>query len=77
MQLVQRTLYKSIKELRPYANSPTKVVRTNVLQWRIPEDRDEKTGNSCIKIPQLGRGDNVVQSPQLKEQMIQNANDVA
>jgi hypothetical protein len=32
----------------------------------ISEDRDEKTGSSCIKIPQLGRGDNDVQSPQIR-----------
>jgi hypothetical protein len=28
-----------------------KVARTNVLEWRPPEDRDEKTGSSFIKIP--------------------------
>jgi hypothetical protein len=54
---------------------PPKVARTNVLEWRTPEDRDEKAGNSCIKIPQLGRGDNDVQSPQLKRPMIQSAKD--
>jgi hypothetical protein len=46
-----------------------------VLQWRTPEDRDEKAISSCIKIPQLGREDNDVQSPQLKGPMIQNARD--
>jgi hypothetical protein len=74
MQLVQRTFCKTIKELRPYANLPPKVARTNVLEWRTPEDRDEKAG-SCIKIPQLGRGDNDVQRPQLKGPMIQSARD--
>jgi hypothetical protein len=66
MQLLRRTFCKSIKELRPCANFPPKVARTYVFQWRIPEDRDEKTGSSCIKIPQLSRGDNDIQSPQLK-----------
>jgi hypothetical protein len=33
------------------------VARTNVLEWRTPEDRDEKTGSSCIKIPQIDRDD--------------------
>jgi hypothetical protein len=66
MQLVWRTFCKSIKELRPCANLPPKVVRTNVLEWRTPEDRDEKTRRSCIKTPQLGHGDNDVQSPQLR-----------
>jgi hypothetical protein len=75
MQLVQRTFCKTTKELRPCANLPPKVARTNVLEWRTPEDLDEKTGSSCIKIPQLGRGDNDVQSPQLKGPMIQNARD--
>jgi hypothetical protein len=56
-------------------NLPTKVARTNVLELRTPGDRDEKAGSSCIKIPQLGRGDNGVQSPQLKGLMIQNARD--
>jgi hypothetical protein len=75
MHLVRRTFCKSIKELRPCANWPPKVARTNVLEWRTPEDRDEKAGSSCIKIPQLGRGDNDVQSPQLKGPMIQSARD--
>jgi hypothetical protein len=73
MQLVRRTFCKSIKELRPCANLPPKVARTNVLEWRTPEDQDEKTRSSCIKIIQLGRRDNDVQSPQLKGPMIQNA----
>jgi hypothetical protein len=77
MQLVQRTFCKTIKELRPCANLPPKLARTNVLEWRTPEDRDEKTGSSCLEIPQLGRGDNDVQSPQLKGLMIQNARDGA
>jgi hypothetical protein len=51
MQLVRRTFCKLIKELRPCANLPPKVAGTNVLEWRTPEDRDEKTGSSCIKIP--------------------------
>jgi hypothetical protein len=46
-----------------------------VLEWRTPEDRDEKAGSSCIKIPQLGRGDSNVQSPQLEGPMIQSARD--
>jgi hypothetical protein len=75
MQLVRGTFCKSIKELRPCANLPPKVARANVLEWRTPEDRDEKTGSSCIKIPQLGCGDNDVQSPQLKGPMIQTARD--
>jgi hypothetical protein len=65
-----RMFYKPIKELRPCAKLPPKVARTNVLEWRTPEDRDEKGGSSCIKIPQLGRGDNDVQSPQFKGAMI-------
>jgi hypothetical protein len=77
MQLVRRTFCKTIKELRPCVNLPPKVARTNVLEWRTPEDRDENTGSSCIKIPQLGRGDNDVQSPQLKGPLIQNAGDGA
>jgi hypothetical protein len=77
MQLVRRTFCKSIKELRPCANLPPKVARTIVLEWRTPNDRDEKIGSSCIKTPQLGRGDNDVQSPQLKGPMIQNAKDEA
>jgi hypothetical protein len=77
MQLVRRTFCKSIKELRPCANLPPKVARTNVLEWRTPEDRDEKPGSSCIKIPQLDRTDNDVQSPQLKGPMTQNAGDGA
>jgi hypothetical protein len=56
-------------------NLPPKVARTNVIAWRTPEDRDEKAGSSCIKIPQLGRGGNDVQSPQLKGPMIQSARD--
>jgi hypothetical protein len=52
-----------------------KVARTNVIEWRTPEDRDEKAGSSCIKIPQLDRRDNDVQSPQLKGPMIQSARD--
>jgi hypothetical protein len=72
MQLVQRTFCKTIKELRPCVNLPPKVARTNVLEWRTPEDRDEKAGSSCIKIPQLDRGDNDVQSPQLKRPMIRS-----
>jgi hypothetical protein len=66
MQLVRRKFCKLMKELRPCANLPPKVAWTNVLQWRTPEDRDEKARSSCIKIPQLGREDNDVQSPQLK-----------
>jgi hypothetical protein len=77
MQLVWRTFCKSINELRPCANLPPKVARTNVLQWRIPKDQDVKTGSSCIKIPQLGLGDNDVQSPQWKGQMIKDAKDGA
>jgi hypothetical protein len=53
------------------------MARTNELEWRILEDRDEKTGSSCIKIPQLGHRDNNVQSPHLKEQKIENAKDGA
>jgi hypothetical protein len=53
MQLVRRMLCKSIKELRPCANLPPKVARTNVLEWRTPEDRDEKAESSCIKILNL------------------------
>jgi hypothetical protein len=77
MQLVQRTFCKTIKELRPCANFLPKVARTNVLEWRTPEERDKKTGSSCIKIPQLGRGDNDAQSPQLKGPLIQNVGDRA
>jgi hypothetical protein len=77
MQLVWKTFCKSIKDLRPCANLPPKVARTNVLQWRIIEDRDEKTESSCIKIPQLSRGTNDIQSPHLKEQKTQNAKDGA
>jgi hypothetical protein len=75
MQLVQRTFCKTIKELRPCVNLPPKVARTNMLEWRTPEDRDERAGSSCIKTPQLGRGDNDVQSLQLKGPMIQSARD--
>jgi hypothetical protein len=75
MQLVRRTFCKSIKELRPCANLPPNVARTNVLEWRTPEDRDEKTESSCIKTPQLGRGDNDIQSPQLTGPKIQSARD--
>jgi hypothetical protein len=31
-------------------NLPPKVAKTIVLEWRTLEDRDEKTGSSCIKI---------------------------
>jgi hypothetical protein len=75
MQLVRRMFCKTIKELRPCANLPPKVASTNVLEWRTLEDQDEKAGSSCIKIPQLGRRDNDVQSPQLKGPMIQSARD--
>jgi hypothetical protein len=51
MELVRITFCKTIKELRPCANLPPKVARTNVVEWRTPEDRDEKTESSCIKIP--------------------------
>jgi hypothetical protein len=50
MQLVRRTFCKSIKELRLCANLPPKVARTNVLQWRISEDQDEKAGSSCVPL---------------------------
>jgi hypothetical protein len=66
MQLVRRTFFKTIKELRPCANLSLKVARTNVLEWRTPEDRDEKTGSSCIKIPYLDRGDDVLKMTQIK-----------
>jgi hypothetical protein len=46
-----------------------------VLEWRTSEDRDENAGSSCIKIPQVGRGDNDVKSTQLKGTMIQSARD--
>jgi hypothetical protein len=72
MQLVR---YKVNKELRLCANLPPKVAGTNVLEWRTPEHRDKKTKSSYIKIPQLGRRDNNVQSPQLKGPMIQSARD--
>jgi hypothetical protein len=66
MQLVRRTFCKTIKELRPCANLPPKVARTNVLEWRTPEDQDEKTESSCIKIPQLDRGDNDLKMTQME-----------
>jgi hypothetical protein len=66
MQLVQRTFCKTIKELRPCVNLPPKVARTNVLEWRTPEDRDAKTGSSCIKTPQLDRGDDDLKMTQMK-----------
>jgi hypothetical protein len=66
MQLVRRTFCIPIKELRPCANLPPKVARTNVLEWRTPEDRDEKTRSSCIKIPQLDRGDDDLKMTQMK-----------
>jgi hypothetical protein len=75
MQLVWRTFCKSIKELRPCVNLLPKVASTNVLEWRTPEDRHEKTRSSWIDIPQLGRGDNDVQSPQLMGSMIESARD--
>jgi hypothetical protein len=43
------------------------VARTNVLEWRTLEDRDEKTGSSCIKIPQLDRGDDDLKMTKMKE----------
>jgi hypothetical protein len=58
--------YKTIKELRPSANLPLKVAMTNVHEWRTPEDRDEKTGSSCIKIPELDRGDDDLKMTQMK-----------
>jgi hypothetical protein len=66
MQLARRTFCKTINELRPCANLPPKVPRTNVLEWRTPEDRDEKTGSSCIKIPQLDRSDDDLKMTQMK-----------
>jgi hypothetical protein len=66
MQLVRRTFCKTIKELRPCANLPPKVERTNVLEWRTPEDQDEKTESSCIKIPQLDRGDDDLKMTQME-----------
>jgi hypothetical protein len=42
------------------------VARTNVLEWRTPEDRDEKTGSSCIEIPQLDRGDDDLKMTEMK-----------
>jgi hypothetical protein len=56
---------KTIKELRPSANLPPKVARTNVLEWRTPDDQDEKTGSPCIKIPQLDRGDDYLKMTQM------------
>jgi hypothetical protein len=55
-----------MKELRPRDNKPPKVARTNMLEWRTPEDRDEKTGSSCIKIPQLDRVDDDLKMTQMK-----------
>ena len=66
MQLVRRTFCITIKELLQCANLPPKVARTNVLEWRTPEDRDEKTGRSCIKIPQLDRSDDDLKMTQMK-----------
>jgi hypothetical protein len=37
-----------------------------MLEWRTPEDRDEKTGSSCIKIPQLDRVDDDLKMTQMK-----------
>jgi hypothetical protein len=65
MQLVWRTFCKKIKKLRPCANLPPKVAKTNVLKWRTPEDRDEKTRSSCIKIPQLDRCDDDLKMTQM------------
>jgi hypothetical protein len=42
------------------------VGKTNVLEWRTPEDRDEKIGSSCIQIPELGRGDDDLKMTQMK-----------
>jgi hypothetical protein len=42
------------------------VARTNVLEWRTPEDRYEKAGSSCIKIPQFDRGDDDLKMTQMK-----------
>jgi hypothetical protein len=69
MQLVRRTFCKSIKELRPCAYLPPKVARTNVLEWRTPEDQDEKTESSCIKMPYLDHGDDDLKITQMKGSM--------
>jgi hypothetical protein len=66
MQLVRRTFSKIIKDLQPCANLPQKVARTNVLEWRTLEDRNEKTRSLCIKIPQLDRGDDDLKMTQMK-----------
>jgi hypothetical protein len=62
----ENVLHHNQKELRPCVNLPPKVARINVLEWRTPEDRGEKTGSSCIKIPQLDRGDDDLKMTQMK-----------
>jgi hypothetical protein len=55
-----------IKEIGQFENLPPKVPRTNVPEWRTPEDQDEKTGSSHIKIPYLDRRDDDLKMTQMK-----------